>query len=86
MSKEMGIIVLGAWMVLATQLGIPFHPLLSFLFIVTGITTAILGLLLRGETLTRRPGSTKHEGFVEHVPPEILPTPLVPHEEKERIQ
>lgn len=47
MSKEMSVIVLGIWLILATQLGIPFHPWLSILVALTGLALTIIGLLLR---------------------------------------
>ena len=52
MSKEMSIIVLGFLVVVTPHLGVPgsWH---TFLFGVSGLAIAILGFLLRGETISR---------------------------------
>ncbi len=65
MSKEMGIIVLGIFVVVQPYLGIPgsWH---TFLSVIAGIAIFSLGLLLRGESLAGgRKGSSKHS-FVEN--------------------
>ena len=53
MSKEMLIIVLGVWVVVLTQLGVPYRPWGAVLFALTGVALAVIGFLLRGEALGR---------------------------------
>ncbi len=52
MSKEMSVIVLGFLVVVIPHLGVPgsWH---AILFGVSGLAIAILGFLLRGETISR---------------------------------
>jgi hypothetical protein len=65
MSKEMTIIVLGAWAIVLPYLGIP-SGWRTTLLIVTGIAFMVLGFLLRGEALSRgHKGSSRHS-FVEN--------------------
>ncbi len=58
MSKEMAVIVLGVWVIIATQLGIPFHPWLSLVLVFSGILIVITGFLLRADAM--RHGHTHH--------------------------
>ena len=65
MSKEMGIIVLGVFVVIQPFLGVPdsWH---TFLSLAAGLAILVLGFLLRGEALSSdRKGSSKHS-FVEN--------------------
>jgi len=57
MSKEMGVIVLGLFVLVQPYLGVPnsWH---TFFMIVTGVAIMVLGFLLRGEALGRG-GETK---------------------------
>jgi hypothetical protein len=57
MSKEMGIILLGLFVIIQPYLGVPnsWH---TFFTIVAGIAIMVLGFLLRGEVLSRG-GETK---------------------------
>jgi hypothetical protein len=52
MSKEMSVIVLGFVVVIIPHLGVPgsWH---TVLFAISGLAIAILGFLLRGETISR---------------------------------
>lgn len=65
MSKEMLVIVLGVWTVVVTQLGIP-GSWKMILFVLTGSAVAVVGFLLRGETLAR--GARHGSSFVETSP------------------
>ncbi|MES2203257.1 MAG: hypothetical protein V4474_02990 [Patescibacteria group bacterium] len=53
MSKEMLVIVLGVWVVILTQLGLPYRPWGAVLYALTGVAIAVAGFLLRGEALGR---------------------------------
>jgi cbb3-type cytochrome oxidase subunit 3 len=64
MSKEMTIIVLGFWVAVVPYLGIP-SSWRVMLLVLTGILLAIVGFLLRGESLSRNKGSSHHP-FVEN--------------------
>lgn len=81
MSKETAVIGLGVWIILATQLGIAYHPWLVLLFALSGIAVTILGLLLRGESIARGAHRSQHDAYVEHIPQ--LP---LEHEHAEKIQ
>ena len=63
MSKEMSVIVLGFLVVVIPHLGVPgsWH---TVLFTVAGLAIAILGFLLRGETISRG-GRNTNGPFVE---------------------
>jgi len=52
MSKEMGIVALGVWVVVMPYLGI-YRSWLTVLMVLTGIALMIIGFLLRGEAITR---------------------------------
>lgn len=62
MSKEMSVIVLGFMVALVPHLGVPgsWHRILFGIF---GLMVAILGFLLRGETISR--AGRKNSAFVE---------------------
>jgi len=65
MSKEMGVIALGVFVVIEPYLGIPnsWH---TFLLVAAGLGVLVLGFLLRGEALSGgRKGSSRHS-FVEN--------------------
>ena len=61
MSKEMLIIVLGVWVVVLTQLGVPYRPWGAVLFALTGVALAVIGFLLRGEALGRTTQTHDHK-------------------------
>ena len=67
MSKEMGVIVLGLFVLIQPYLGVPnsWH---TFFTIVAGIALMVLGFLLRGEALGRGPeAESPHRNlFVEN--------------------
>jgi hypothetical protein len=63
MSKEMSVILLGAWLIIVPYLGIP-SPWKTFLVLVTGIVLMVVGFLLRGESLGKR-SQSKQYPFVE---------------------
>jgi len=52
MSKEMGLILLGIFVAIVSQLGFPSEMKVIALAVV-GLTIAVIGFLLRGETLSR---------------------------------
>jgi hypothetical protein len=86
MSKEMMVIALGLWIIVVrTLLGIP-GSWQTAVFIVTGVLLAIIGFLLRGESLSRagthsaRPERSSSYTFVENTPPASAA-----HEHKEGI-
>ena len=78
MSKEMGVILLGLWVVIVPYLGVPESWRTVFI-ILAGIAIAVIGLLLRGETLARGVSEHKHQPFVEQAPQQ--PVPPTPSEE-----
>ena len=65
MSKEVAVIVLAAWVIIETQLGVPssWH---TALLILTGLGLIVLGLYLRAEALSRGLGGSKNRPFVEN--------------------
>ncbi len=65
MSKEMGIIALGVFIVIQPYLGVPnsWH---TFLSVVAGVAIMILGFLLRGEALSGAHKSSSKHSFVEN--------------------
>ena len=65
MSKEMTIIVLGIFVAITPSLGIPSGPK-SILLFALGIIIALLGFLLRGETLSRGIGDSESHPFVDN--------------------
>lgn len=82
MSKETMVIALGlSVIIIRTVLGVP-GSWQTFLFIVTGAALAIIGFLLRGESLGRaRPGESYKKSsytFIESGTPPV-------HEHKEGI-
>jgi len=52
MSKEMGVVALGVWVVVMPYLGI-YRSWLTILMVLTGTALMIVGFLLRGEAITR---------------------------------
>jgi hypothetical protein len=52
MSKEMGIVALGIWVVVMPYLGI-YRSWLTLLMVATGIALMVIGFLLRGEAIMR---------------------------------
>lgn len=81
MSKEMTIIVLGLWVAALPYLGIPGTWRMALL-VLTGLVVAIIGFLLRGESLSRGAMGSKHNTFVEST----IPSPAEhTHEHKEGI-
>jgi hypothetical protein len=74
MSKELAVILLGAWVILLTQLGIP-GTWRTTLLIITGVVIAVVGLYLRAEALSRQKRTARHT-YVENGGPT--------HEEHER--
>ena len=70
MSKEVAVIVLGVWVVILTQLGIP-GSWRTTLLILTGAGLVILGFFLRAESLGRSKQHSSNHSFVEngHTPP-----------------
>ena len=65
MSKEMGVILVGVWLLVLPYLGIP-GTWRTTLLIVTGLSAMLLGFLLRGEALSRGVSRTDHRSsFVE---------------------
>ena len=92
MSKEMAVILLGVWVIVATQLGIPSHPWLTIVFALSGLAIVIVGFLLRADALTRGGSRSQHHTFVENLPDRQAgqPTDAVSsqphmHDHKERI-
>ncbi len=67
MSKEMWVIVLGVWIIIATQLGVP-GPWRTALVIASAAAIAILGFLLRGEALSRGKSHGTDHSFIENAP------------------
>ena len=65
MSKEMSIILLGVWVIIVPYLGLP-EAWRIFLIVLSGIAIVVIGLLLRGETLSRGVEENKNHPFVEH--------------------
>ena len=74
MSKEMGVIALGIFVVIQPYLGIPnsWH---TFLSVVAGVAIMVLGFLLRGEALSEGTRPHKHNSFVESGQPTHTPAP-----------
>jgi len=66
MSKEMGVILLGVWVVVVPYLGLP-TSWKTILIVLSGIGIVALGLLIRGETLSRR-SVHRHDPFIENTP------------------
>ena len=52
MSKEMGVIVLGVWVIILPYLGI-YRSWLIVLMILTGVALMVLGFLQRGEHMSK---------------------------------
>lgn len=64
MSKELAVILLGVWIIVLTQLGIP-GSWRTILLILSGLVIAGIGLYLRAEALGRGE-RTPHHNFVEN--------------------
>ncbi len=64
MSKEMMVIALGIWIVVVPYLGVP-GAWRTTILIISGVTVALLGFLLRGEAISRGRHS-EHQPFVEN--------------------
>ncbi len=62
----MGIILLGIWIIIVPYLGIP-DSWRTLLIALSGIAIAVLGLLLRGETLSRGQRGSNSRPFVERI-------------------
>ena len=83
MSREMAVIALGVWVILIPYLGVPGGAR-TVLLVLTGIAIAVLGFLLRADTVGRTPShdgrrarhSRGRASFVESVPAE----PATAHE------
>ncbi|MEK7612531.1 MAG: hypothetical protein AAB449_00055 [Patescibacteria group bacterium] len=65
MSKETAVIVLGVWVIIVPQLGIP-SPWRTALLILSGLALIVIGLYLRAESHSRRPRKSD-QPFVEHL-------------------
>ncbi len=66
MSKEMSIILLGIWLIIVPYLGVPSFWR-TVLIVLSGIVIAIMGLLMRGETLSRGTVRNKNHPFIENI-------------------
>lgn len=84
MSKEMTVIVLGLWVVVVPYLGIP-GEWRTALLVLSGLGIAVVGFLLRGETLSRGSKPHAHNSFVESNQP-AQPQPSLAHEHHEEIR
>jgi hypothetical protein len=81
MSKEMSIILLGLWVMIVPYLGVP-SPWRTGLLVLSGGAIALLGFLLRGQTISKPQKKTEHHTFQEstrpmsdvHVTPEVADT------------
>jgi|GEM_PF-1312416 len=74
MSKEVTIIALGIWVLIVPNLGIP-GDWRTALLVLSGLATAIIGFLLRGESLARGTRPHAHNHFIESA----QPSPMQPH-------
>jgi VIT1/CCC1 family predicted Fe2+/Mn2+ transporter len=68
MSKEMGVVVLGVFVIVEPYLGVPnsWH---TFFLIISGIAIMVLGFLLRGEALASGSHTKESSGrrsFIEN--------------------
>ena len=79
----MAVIVLGVWVIVATQLGVPFHPWLTIIFVVTGVVIAAVGFFLRADAIDRGGMRREHRTFVENS--QMPQSESTTHEHKERI-
>jgi hypothetical protein len=79
MSKEVGIIVLGIWIIIIPYLGVP-DSWRTLLLVLSGLIAIALGFLLRSEGLSH--GVRPHEThpFVENMPPHQPPGGTERHE------
>ena len=89
MSKEVAVIVLGAWIILVTQLGIP-SAWREALIVLSAAAVVAVGFFLRAEALGRRPStgkalSRKDRSNFPFVENGGAPTSEVPHEQKSPI-
>lgn len=82
MSKEMGIIVLGVWIIVLPYLGIPGY-MRTTLLVLSGIAIVSIGFFLRSEVLSRGQTRVSHRNFVENADTST-PDPNI-HERKEGI-
>lgn len=72
MSKEMSVIVLGIWVVVVPYLGVP-SSWRTVLLVLSGLTIAVIGFLLRNESLAHtgtsaQPRHRTEDSFVESAP------------------
>lgn len=81
MSKEVAVIVLGAWIVVVTQLGVP-SSWRAALIVLSALGLIVIGFFLRAEALSRGGKRTSSHPFVENGGSH---TPDTPHEQKNRI-
>jgi len=77
MSKEMWVIVLGIWVIISTQLGVPgsWH---TIVLVLSGIALAAIGFFLRAEAIARGGNRSQHRPFIENTHPTM-------HDQKEGI-
>ncbi len=69
MSKEMTVIALGVWILAVPYLGNPGSWRTTIL-IFSGLAIALLGFVLRAESLVRSGKRSVHHPFVENMPEE----------------
>lgn len=65
MSKETAIILLGIWIVVVPQLGVPM-PWRTVLLTVSGLLLIVIGLYLRAESRSRPGAVRRDQSFVEN--------------------
>lgn len=70
----MTVIALGLWVLLVPNLGIP-GDWRTALLVLSGIAIAVIGFLLRGESLARGQKPHAHNHFIESA----QPSPMQPH-------
>ena len=78
MSKEMTVIALGLWIIVVPNLGIP-GDWRTALLVLSGVAIAVIGFLLRGESLARGQKPHAHDHFIESGQPHTT------HEHQEGI-
>lgn len=66
MSKEMGVIALGLWVIVVPYLGIP-GSWRTVLLVLAGVGITIIGFLLRGEVISRGVQGSEKNHFVEKI-------------------
>ncbi len=67
MSKEMGVIALGLWIIVLPYLGIP-GSWRTVLFILTGLALVALGFYLRNDALSAGAARSSKRPFIESEP------------------